>query len=311
MARICALGAINVDVVYEVETLPRPGETCQASSCVEYPGGKGANQAVAMRRLCGEASLIGCVGDDARAVWLRGRLQAEGVDCRNVTTIAGEETAVATIAVDRTGSNFILVHPGSNAKMTVEDVLLAIEGQPDLSVISLHAEWPVPALEASIHQCHARGIRTVLNWTPTVPLSPDALASLDAVVINEIEAEDLTGKKVSSPEEAARAAEDIRRKGPAAVVVTLGAQGAVYVDETNRFSVAPPPVMAVDSTSAGDCFCASLAVGFLEGEPPVRNVSQAVLASAIAVTRRGAIPSLPSRSEIEMWCGNKPTFRLL
>lgn len=311
MSRICALGAINVDAVYAVDTLPRPGETCHAFSYTEYPGGKGANQAVAMRRLCGEAALIGCVGDDARGLWLRDQLQAEGVDCRNVTTVPDEKTAIATIAVDRTGSNFILVHPGPNARMTTEDVRRAIEGQPNLSVISLHAEWPIPAIETAIHLSHARGIRTVLNWTPTVPLSADALASLDAVVINEIEASDLTGQKVSSPEEAARAAADIHRKGPAAVVVTLGAQGAVYVDEINRFSVTPPPVAAVDSTSAGDCFCASLAVGLLESLSPAQNVAQAVLASAIAVTRRGAIPSLPSRSEIEMWCGNKPTFRLL
>lgn len=311
MARICALGAINVDMVYEVEELPRPGETCHALSCIEYPGGKGANQAVAMRRLCGEAALIGCVGHDARGIWLLDRLRAEEVDCQNVTTLPEEETAVATIAVDRAGSNFILVHPGPNAKMTVDDVRRAIDRQADLSVISMHAEWPVPAIEAAIQLSHDRGIRTVLNWTPTVRLGSQALAGLDAVVINEVEAGDLTGRTVLSPEEAARAAEAIRREGPAAVVVTLGAQGAVYVDGKGRFCVMPPSVTAVDSTSAGDCFCASLAVGLLENRSPVDNITQAVLASAIAVTRRGAIPSLPTRSEVERWRGNIPTFRSL
>jgi ribokinase len=263
--RIAVVGSINVDLVARTERLPRPGETVSGATFARVPGGKGANQAVACARLGAEVTLVGAVGRDPFAEDALAELQDADVELRLVES--DEPTGVALIAVDPAGETTIVVAPGANS------VLEAVELPPHDAVLC-QLEIPDAAVVSAWEGC--TGV-FCLNAAPARPVAVDP----DVTVVNRLELEGLT-----------------RRDG--LVAVTLGAEGAVLLEDDEEIARAtPPPVHAVDGTAAGDAFTACLLVSLLEGRDPQDALERACAAGALAATRFGAQASLPTAAEID------------
>jgi ribokinase len=282
---IAVVGSINLDVVVAVERHPAPGETVVGGDRQELPGGKGANQAVAAARLGAAVALVARVGADAAGERLRDGLVAEGVDVAHVVTDADAPTGMALIAVDGAGENTIVVSPGANARVGAGDVDAAREVLAAAPVTLLQHEVPGDAVAAAIA---AAGGTVVLNPAPARAL----VAAVDVLVPNRGELEALAGRG-GDPVELARGLERAR-----AVVVTLGAEGAVVVQGERAERIASPRVQAVDTTGAGDAFCGALAQALADGATLVEAARWAVRAAAVSVTRVGAQGGLPRREDV-------------
>ncbi|OXE37052.1 MAG: ribokinase [Phenylobacterium zucineum] len=271
------LGSINLDIVASGAPLPKAGETVTGASLARYPGGKGANQALAARRLGAEVCLIGRVGRDIFADEALASLRREGVNLSLCTTDDHLPTGMALIAVSPEGENQIVVASGANLGMTEV---------PDFGDAPLlcQLELPISTVAKAINA--ARGF-VAINLSPALPV-PDALLSRpDLVVVNA--------------GEAAFYAEKLHQ-GQGLVVITQGAAGAViYRRGTAIARATPPAVDVVDTTGAGDCFIAALCVGLLEGHPPDQALAFACTAAALATTRPGAQTAMPLRYEIEAY----------
>ncbi|KPL11449.1 hypothetical protein AMJ85_03605 [candidate division BRC1 bacterium SM23_51] len=298
---ILVIGSANVDMIVKSESLPRPGETVIGGTFATVPGGKGANQAVAVARLGKRATLLACVGDDEFGNSLRATYEREGIDTRLVQTIAQTHTGVAFILVDACGENMISVALGANAKFT-PDRLKALE---DLAVsprwVLLQLEIPRPTVEAAVQWAKERGARVILDPAPAPAAGglPDSLLRLvDIMTPNGVEAGALVGHEVTSADQAVAAGRTLVERGAGEVIVTLGERGGVGVSPSGDWRYAAPKVQAVDSTAAGDCFAGALAVALSEGASTREAADFAARAAAVSVTRIGAQSSLPRRDEI-------------
>jgi len=266
--RLAVVGSINLDLVARVERLPRPGETITGATFSRIPGGKGANQAVAAARLGAEVAMIGCVGTDAFADEALAGLADAGVDLSGVRRVDAP-TGVALIAVDAEGENAIVVAPGANLELRPEDVDL-----PDVDGVLAQQEIPAATVERAAEL--ARG-RFFLNAAPARHETPEA----DVTIVNRYELESLSGWR-------------------GLVALTLGAEGAVLLEDGEEVARAePPPVQAVDGTAAGDAFAACLVVSLLEGRDRAEALRRACAAGALAASRPGAQPSLPTAEEVD------------
>ncbi len=275
--RVTVVGSINLDFVATAPHLPRAGETVTGATLARHPGGKGANQALAAQRLGAEVRMIGRVGRDGMAEEAMALLLAEDVDVGAVVADASAPTGVALIAVDPGGENQIVVAAGANHCCTPEQLPARIE-----TPLILQLELPIETVEAAVGR--ATGFVCV-NLAPAAPVSDQLLRRADLLVVNETEAA-FYG--------------DLLHHGGGRVVVTLGARGAVmYQRGTEIARAAPPRVRAVDATGAGDCFVGAICVALLEGMEPESALRFACAAGAIAATRPGAQPSLPTRNEVE------------
>lgn len=275
--RLTVVGSINLDFVATAPRLPRAGETVTGATLARHPGGKGANQALAAQRLGAEVCMIGRVGRDAMAEEAMVLLLADDVDVAGVVTDAASPTGVALIAVDPEGENQIVVAAGANHHAMPEQLPARIE-----TPLILQLELPVETVEAAV----GRATEFVcVNLAPAAPVSDQLLRRADLLVVNQTEAE-FYG--------------DLLHHGGGRVVVTLGARGAVMYQRGAEIARATPPrVKAVDATGAGDCFVGAICVALLEGMEPEAALRFACAAGAIAATRSGAQPSLPTRDEVE------------
>ncbi|QJW89848.1 ribokinase [Spirosoma taeanense] len=312
-ATVFVIGSSNTDMVIKAEKLPAPGETVIGGTFLMNPGGKGANQAVAAARLAmtsphsGDQTTVTFVANLGNDVFGRQALQQferEGIRSEFISTDADEPSGVALIGVDGRGENSIMVASGANARLNQEQVAnaLASISAPAYTVILLQLETPLPTVEYAIRRGHERGIRVVLNPAPAQSLDPAVLAFLFAITPNETEAELLTGIRVTDEATARQAAQHLHQLGVPNVVITLGARGAyVSSDGSNTAPaiIAAPPVTAVDTTAAGDCFNGALAVALAEGKNLTDAVAFACKAASISVTRLGAQASLPLRAEVD------------
>lgn len=298
---VLVVGSINMDLVARCPHIPAPGETILGTGFTLHPGGKGANGATAAARLAGggAVALLGAVGrDDNGAAALR-NLRERGVDA----TYTGERddvpTGVALIAVADAGENSIVVVPGANARLRPGDV----EGvMPRLapSVVLLQMEIPVETVERAVLLGRASGARVLLDPAPAPRgLSPALLGAVDVLMPNEGELATLAGMPAGTEEDAARAAQALRERGIAVVVVKRGEHGALIVDERGARAVPAPRVAVVDTTGAGDCFDGALAVALAEGHDLDRAARFATHAAALACTRLGAQEAQPTRDEVE------------
>jgi len=282
---IAVVGSINLDVVVGVERHPAPGETVVGGDRHELPGGKGANQAVAAARLGATVRFVGRVGDDDAGRRLRGGLAAEGVDVAHVRVDPEAPTGMALIAVDAAGENTIVVSPGANARVGAGDVEAARDVLASAAVTLVQHEVPEAAVAAAIA---AAGGKVVLNPAPARPL----VAPVDVLIPNRGELEALAGR-AGDPVELARELEAAR-----AVVVTLGAEGAVVVEGERVERIRAPTVEAVDTTGAGDAFCGALAQALDSGADLVDAARWAARAAAASVTRPGAQGGLPHAADL-------------
>ena len=290
--RIAVVGSLNMDLVLQVQHAPGPGETVLADALHLVPGGKGGNQAVACARQGAQVALFGRVGDDGYGHTLRAGLDADGIDHSGVQTDTATTTGVAAITVEATGQNRIVVVPGANGRFVLDAAALGATLQRAGGLV-LQFETPLPQVLAAAEMAHAAGCPVVLNPSPIQPL-PEALWPLvHTLVVNEVEAAALAGQNVTTPADAAQAAQALRAKGPAQVVVTLGAAGAVAADAAGNRYHPGLVVKAVDTTAAGDTFLGALAVALACGEPLDAAVREGIRASALVSYTHLTLPTTP------------------
>ncbi|HEK0905801.1 TPA: ribokinase [Pseudomonas putida] len=298
-AKVVVVGSLNMDLVARAERLPRGGETLAGDSFFTVPGGKGANQAVAAARLGASVAMVGNVGDDAYGQQLRHALESESIDCQAVGVCAGVSSGVALIVVDAASQNAIVIIPGGNGLLIPESVQRFDALLQNAGVIICQLEVPPATVAWTLARGRELGKTVILNPAPaTGPLPREWFAHIDYLIPNESEAEALTGLPVNDIDSARQAAERLREWGAGKVIVTLGAEGALFVSEHGSRHFPATKVKPLDTTAAGDTFvggfAAGLACGLEEGEAIVRGQR----AAAISVTRAGAQPSIPFLKEL-------------
>ncbi|MEU6078302.1 ribokinase [Micromonospora sp. NPDC047074] len=288
--RVVVVGSANMDLVGTAPALPRPGETLLGTDFVMVPGGKGANQAIAAARAGASCAFLGAIGSDSFGVTLRARITAAGVDTDQLRTTYGM-SGVALVMVNADGENAILVSPGANASMAgLTEPELTVVREADVLLAQL--EIPVATVTEAAVAARAAGTRVVLNAAPAVPVPAELLAATDLLVVNETEAQALTGRGRDEP--------SILLDLAPRAVLTLGAEGAWYGDRDGTAVHVPAvKVDVVDSTAAGDAFTAALAVAWGEGRDVVDAVRWAAAAGAACARRLGASVALPRRDEID------------
>jgi ribokinase len=297
--QVVVVGSSNIDLVMKMARLPKVGETVTDARFVQAFGGKGANQAVGAARAGGNVVFVGCVGDDAYGAQVIDSLKADDIDTRFVFTEAGVASGTALIMVGSEGQNYLSVAPGANYRLTPAHVDRAREALERAAVIATQCEIRPETLDRVIALGADLGKPVMLNLAPARKTSEASLAKLAYLAVNETEAEFLTGGKVTSDRDVEAAADTLLAMGPKTVVLTLGARGAYVAGGGVRDLVPGFAVEAVDTTAAGDVHCGALAVAFVEGRPLLDAVRFANAASALSVTKLGAQPSAPNRSDIE------------
>lgn len=292
---VCVVGSINMDLVMRVPRFPAAGETLMGGPFERIPGGKGANQAVAAARFGAHVEMIGCVGDDDFGSYMRVLLSEEGIDVSNVAIVEGVHTGVAQIVVDATGENQIIVAPGANHQLTVGH--LVGDTIADAAVLLLQLETPMAVCQAAAALAASVETRVVLNAAPAAVIPPELVKSVDTLIVNQNEAVLVSGLPASLPPREMAAA--LGRQGFGTVVITLGADGAIAWRDGVEILVAAAKVRAVDTVGAGDAFAGVFAASLARGDELSTAMQRASAAGALAVTRPGAIPSLPRIAEIE------------
>jgi len=297
--RVCVIGSANVDFTMALPRLPRVGETVSSGTLLVNRGGKGANQAVAARRLGAEVRMIGCVGDDDSGRGIRRGLAEEGIGVDGIVTSSEAATGTALIFVDREGRNQIGVAPGANHRLTVEMARAGEEAIAWAQVVVTQLEVPVPVVRWALETARRHGILTVLNPAPVQELSDELLALVTYLTPNAGEVAALTGIEVQDLDSGRQAAARLCERGAGTVIITLGEQGALVCDGASAVHFEAFPVEAVDTTGAGDAFNGALAVGLAAGGSLEQVIPLASAAAALTCTRRGAQDSLPGRADVE------------
>ena len=303
MPHIVVVGSLNMDLVVEVPSIPQPGETVLGKNFATFPGGKGANQAVAAARLGSKVSLIGRVGQDSFGDQLLVSAQADGINVSHVGRDDTAATGVAMITVDERGQNSIAVASGANFRLTADHVRKAWTKLDDVDILVMPLETPLETIAAAVELARQSGVTVVLNPAPARSLPAEILASVDVLVPNEPETEQLTGMVISTIDDRQTAARQLLALGVGNVVLTLGSQGALALDShKDQFALIPAcRVDVVDTTAAGDAFVGGVAVGLGEGNSLIESVRFANAVGALAVTKLGAQPSMPARDDVDLF----------
>jgi ribokinase len=298
--RVLVVGSANVDFTVAASRLPGVGETVSGGTLLVNHGGKGANQAVAARRLGAEVRFVACVGDDASGRDIRAALRAEGIGVDGMMVTGEAATGTALIVVDGEGRNQIAVAPGANWRLSVEHVRSRADDFAWAQVVLCQLETPLETLELALGEARRRGLVTVLNPAPVREgMSDDVWRRVDYLTPNEGEAARLSGVPVQDARSAGAAGRALRDRGVGTVIVTLGAQGSVACTAQEDIRTAAFPVDAVDTTAAGDAFNGALGTALGVGDTLPNALRFASAAAALACTRRGAQPSLPTRAEVD------------
>lgn len=304
---ILVVGSLNMDQVVRVPHIPVLGETLLGAGSLKLvPGGKGANQAVAMARLGAAVTMAGRVGADPFGKQLLGALHTDQVDTSLIVVDQEESSGVAFIFLAPDGNNAIVVASGANMRVGQDHAHIStiFESIVHAQALVLQLEIPLETVISLITAAHNARVPIVLNLAPAQPLPKEVLQQLEVLVVNENEASLLSGQRVDSLEDARIVAIVLFEQGITRVVITLGSQGAVLAtaDETGKARVIhqpAPAVQVIDTTAAGDCFVGALTVALAEGQQPEDALRFATYASALKVTKFGAQSGLPARAEVE------------
>lgn len=298
-SKVVVVGSYNTDLTIKTERIPRPGETIIGGVFSEGGGGKGANQAVAAARTGANVSFIARVGNDALGKLGIQRLTDEGINTDYILRDNDSATGVAFIVVDERGENSIVVASGANAKLSSTDIDKANDEISSADVLLVQLESPVDAIYSAIKKAHDKGAVVILNPAPAQTLSSKILNDIDVITPNKVEAEMITGIKVSDEDSLRSIVLKFFDSGIKTVIITLGSKG-MFVGSTEWMKLIPAyNVCPVDSTGAGDIFSGALAAFLAEGMQMEKAVKMAAASASISVTRLGAQSSAPNRKEIE------------
>lgn len=300
MHKIVVAGSINTDMVVRTAHIPAPGETILGTSFFITGGGKGANQAVAVAKLCGHAYMIGKVGNDVFGKQAILNLQYENVDTSFIYSTDEQPSGVALIAVAGSGENSIIVAPGANSALNKDDILKAEDVIAQCDYVLLQLEIPIETVFAAIEVAKKYNRKIILNPAPAAHLDDVLLQQVDIIIPNQSEALLMTGIEVSDIENASWTATWFHEKGIATVIITLAEQGCFISDKSFKGTVQGNKVEnVVDTVAAGDTFCGALAVALSEGMHLKDAARFANIAAALSVTKNGAQASIPSREETD------------
>jgi ribokinase len=294
---VLVVGSLNIDLTSVAPRLPHPGETVLGTGFRMAAGGKGANQAVAAARQGAPVAMVGRLGNDVFARLVRNELKDAGVDLRHVSTDEHAATGTGHIVVDHAGQNAIVVASGANGSLDSSHLATAADLFDTAALLVLQLEVPLAANRAAIREARRRAVPVLLNAAPMDGAAEGLIDAADWLVINEIEAEQLSGERVATPARATHAAKAMQRPKQR-IVVTLGRAGAVLVHQGRELQVPAPGVDVVDTTAAGDAFAGTLAAMLVTGHNDEMALRRAVLAGSLACTKIGAIPSLPTAEAV-------------
>jgi ribokinase len=300
MKPVVVVGSINIDLVANAPRIPLAGQTLLGQNFAVHPGGKGANQAVAVARLGYPVRMIGRLGDDGFGAQLREHLTSSGVDLAGVKTSPGS-SGVAVIVVAETGENCIVVVPGANALLTPQDLDESIEMIRSAAVVLTQLETPLETVLHLAALCQREGVPLILDPAPAQALPQELLSKVTWFTPNETEAAFYVGSTAANGDEddLAATAQKLFDQGIQGVVLKLGSRGAYLTTADGQAHRLPSfPVQAVDTTAAGDCFNGAFATGLALHKTPAESAQFATAAAALSVTRFGAQPSLPSQAEV-------------
>ena len=302
MKNICVIGSLNMDLVVNVDKMPKPGQTIIGSNFKEVPGGKGANQAVAMARLNGNVSMIGKVGEDGFGQTLINSLKNDKVDTTYIKTTKGA-TGVALITVDNNAQNSIVVSPGANFEVKEEDIDNNIEAIKNSDIVVLQLETPLNTIKYALKKSKELNKYTILNPAPAVKLDDEIIKNVDLLTPNETELEIISGVNIETEEDIQKAAQIMIEKGVKELIVTLGSKGSLYINKEKSIFKKAYKVEAVDTTAAGDSYTAALAVALSKDQSIEEAMDFASKVGALSVLKEGAQSSLPTLEDVENFRG--------
>lgn len=294
---VLVFGSLNLDLVTYADKLPAIGETIVGEKLLKFPGGKGLNQAIAARRAGSEVLMVGSIGNDADGDYLFNILKSENIDPKFITKTS-EQTGIAVIEVSKSAENRIIIIAGANSKTRFSNEVLT--SSPSVTVSLAQLETPIAEVAKFIHESKEAGKITILNPAPIQKLDQQLLQDTDYLIANETEASFLIGSAVEhlSKDEAVTIARQLQKNGSKKVIITLGEQGSVYLDQEKELFTPAYKVKAVDTTAAGDAFCGAFATAISENKPVEYALKFASAAGGLAATKAGAVPSLPTQQEI-------------
>ncbi|RDY23706.1 ribokinase [Romboutsia maritimum] len=302
MKKICVIGSLNMDLVVKVDTMPKGGQTLIGSDFKEVPGGKGANQAVAMARLGGNVNMIGKVGTDGFGQTLISALKKDKVDTKYVNIEDGS-TGVAMITVDKNAENSIVVAPGANFKVNSDYIDRNIQAINESDIVVLQLETPIETIKYALKKAKELEKYTILNPAPAVKLEDDIIANVDLLTPNETELEILSGIEIKNEDDIKKAAKAMINKGVKELIVTLGSKGSLYINKEDMIFKKSYKVEAIDTTAAGDSYTGALAVAFASNKSVEDAMDFASKVGALTVTKEGAQSSLPTLEDVANFRG--------
>ena len=298
MKKVIVIGSSNVDMVVRTSHLPAPGETILGGEFFMNQGGKGANQAVAIKRLGGNLIFMAKLGNDVLGRQSVGYFKKEGIDTRYIALDEDSASGVALISVDDHAENSIVVASGANMLLNEQDVDKMLEEMCEGDILLMQLEIPLQTVEYAARKAFGKGVKVVLNPAPARSLPKELFRHLYMVTPNRIEAEMLTGIKIANDADVEKVAEEICAMGVKNVIITLGSKGCLIREEGVSYRIDAFKVEPVDTTAAGDTFNGALCVGLSEGMDLKQAAVMASKASSIAVTRMGAQSSISYREEL-------------
>lgn len=295
---ISVVGSANMDLVFRTPRMPLIGETIAGGEFHQIPGGKGANQAVAAARLGAALNFIGRVGDDAFGTRLRDCLVADAIDVSALAVTPQTATGVAGIIVDASGRNCIVLAPGANERLSISDIEHAAQAIRNSKLLVCQLETPLETVTSAINLAHACKVGVILNPAPARELSDLLLQQVSYLIVNEVEAEQLSGIAVTDAASAQCATSKLLARGVGAVLLTMGEHGVFIANSDTTKMIPGIAVEVVDTTAAGDTFVGAFAVGIANGLSFENASIEAQYAAALTVTRLGAQTSIPHRQEV-------------
>lgn len=297
MKKILVIGSINMDLVTFCERAPRAGETLFGKEFLQIPGGKGANQAVAMGKLKSDITMLGKIGMEGMGDILVDSMKKDGVNVSNIEK-CGKSTGIAKIIVEESGQNRILVVSGANSEVSIDYINKHIKEVENSDIIVTQLEIPIDTVRYILKKGKELGKITVLNPAPAMNLDLEIIKNSDYIIPNETELEILTGIKTDTESGVEKAAYELLKKGVKGLIVTLGSKGCIYIDKDKKIEFKAHKVKAIDTTAAGDSFIGGFVNGISQGLSLEESINRGMTTAAISVTRVGAQTSIPTLDEV-------------